>query len=70
MINTYISCIKKIIYKCIATCPILELCLAAERRPGKTFPKRLWEQESISWEGVGEAGKETEEDGEEDEHYD
>ena len=44
MTNTYISCSKNTIYQYIVTCPIFELCLAAERRPGKTVPKWLWEQ--------------------------
>ena len=70
MINAYFSCSKNTIYQYIATCLILELCLAAEWRPGKTVPKRLWEQGRVYWEGVGEVGKETEEDGEEGKHYD
>ena len=33
-VDTYVSCRHNTVAQCIATRPIMELCLAAKRRPG------------------------------------
>ena len=46
-INTYISRQKNTVAHYIATCPILELFLNTERRPGSGTPERWWKQEGL-----------------------
>ena len=67
-IENFIDCRQKTIAQNIMTHPILELCLAAEWRPGARVTNQWWEQGGLDWEGNWEAvraeyaeGKDTEE---------
>ena len=55
IIETYITNHQKTISQYIATSPILELCLAVERKLGLQIPKCWWEQDGMDWEGEREA---------------
>ena len=43
-----------------ATRPIMDLCLAAERRPGPKISKRWWEQDRLDVNGMRTAAREAE----------
>ena len=64
-IGAYISRRQNTVAKYIATRPIMESCLAAERRTGKRLSRRWWEQTTlyilgiIMGHAVAEMGEET-----------
>ena len=58
--ETYISRLQKTVAQFIATRPIVDLCLAAEQRPGSRVAKRCWEQDSLDLEGMRTADCEAE----------
>ena len=51
-IETYFACRQNNVSQYIATRPILDLCLAAGRRPRAPVLKRWWYQGSINLEGI------------------
>ena len=46
-VDTYISLLQNTSEKFIVTRPIMELCLASERRPGSRVAKWWWDQEGL-----------------------
>ena len=46
--------------KYIATRPIMEMCLAANNRPGPIVTIRWWEHEGLDFEGMRMAAQEAE----------
>ena len=46
-IGVYISLRQKTVAQYIATRPIMDLCLAAERKPGLQLSRKWWEQPAI-----------------------
>ena len=57
-VETYVLCCPNTVTQYIATRPILELCMAEERRPGARVSMRWWEQARME---LGQVGSETEE---------
>ena len=51
-VDTYVSHRQNTVAQYILTRPIMELCLAAERRPGKRVEMRWWKQEGLDLEGM------------------
>ena len=51
-VETYTSRLQNTVTKFIATNTIMDLCLAAERRPGSRVTNRWWEQDGLDAEGV------------------
>ena len=49
--------------QCIATRPIIDLCLEAERRPIARVAWRWWEQEGVDFTGSREAAEVEETEG-------
>ena len=68
--KAYIILRQNTIAQYIATCPILDMCPAAERHPGARVPKWWWEQGGLYREGAQEETEEVEEGREEKPHYD
>ena len=58
--ETYVSSHQNIVSQYIATRPIIDICLAAKRRPGPRVAMRWWEQEGLDFEGMGRADQEAE----------
>ena len=50
--ETYVSLCHNTITQYIATRSIMDLCLAAKRRPGPRVSKMWWEQEGFYLEGM------------------
>ena len=52
-VDTYVLCRQNTISQYITTCPILELCLAADQRTGEGVTRRWWGQGVLDpdWEG-------------------
>ena len=50
--ETYVYLQQNTVAQCIATKPIMDLCLAAKRRPGPRVAMRWWEQEGLDLEGM------------------
>ena len=50
--DTYVSRHQNTVAQYIATRPIMDLCLAAKRRPGTRVEIRWWEQEGLDLEGI------------------
>ena len=59
-VETYVSRRQNTVAQFIATRPIMDLCLAAERRPGPRVSKRWWEQDGVDVEGMQTAAEEAE----------
>ena len=59
-VETYVSRCQNIVAQCIATRPIMDLCLAAERRPGSRVANRWWEQDGLDLEGMRTTAREAE----------
>ena len=57
-VDTYVLHLYNTIAQYIATRPILEICLAAERRLGVCVNRRWWEQASLNF--GKESGREAE----------
>ena len=51
-VETYVSLLHNTAAQFIATRPIMDLCLAAERNPGSRLANRWWEQDGLDWEGM------------------
>ena len=66
-VETYVSHHQNTVAQFIATRPIMDLCLVAERRPGSRVTKRWWEQDGLGVEGIRTAAREEEQiEGEDD----
>ena len=59
-VETYVSRRHNTMAQYIATRPIMDLCLAAKRRPGPRVAIRWWEQEGLDLEGMRTAAWEAE----------
>ena len=59
--ENYVSHRQNTVEKYIATRPIMDLCLAAKRRPGPRVEMRWREQEGLDLEGMRAAAREAEE---------
>ena len=59
-VETYVSCRQNTGAQFIATRPIMDLCLEAERRPGTRVSKRWWDQHRVNVEGTWMAVREVE----------
>ena len=59
-VETYISRHQDTVAKFIATRPIMDLCLAAERHPGSQVTNWWWEQDGLDLEGMWAASWEAE----------
>ena len=59
-IGVYINFRQNMVAQYIATCPIMDLCLAAERNPEMRLSRKCWEQPAldIMWISVGQAAVE------------
>ena len=57
-LDTYVSRHQKIVAQYIATRPIMDLCLAAKRRPGTRVEMLWWEQEGLYLEEMRIAAQE------------
>ena len=51
-VNKYVTCQKNTVAQCIATGPIMYLCLEAEIRPGTRGFKKWWEKDVLDLEGT------------------
>ena len=51
-IGVYITHHQNTATQYIATCPIMELCLAVERNPPLQLSRRLWEQPALDILGI------------------
>ena len=51
-VETYVSRRQNTVAQFIASRPIMDLCLAAERRPGPRVSKRWWEQDGVDVERI------------------
>ena len=60
-VETYVFLCQNTIAQYIATKPIMDLCLAAKRRPGPRVAMRWWEKEGLDLEGMWTAAREAEE---------
>ena len=56
-VDTFVLCSQNTVAQYIATRPILDLCLAAEIRPGEYLSMIWWEQSGLE---IGKGGSETE----------
>ena len=66
-VETYTSHLHNTVAQFIATGPIMDLCLAVERRLGSRVSKQWWEQDGLDLEGMRtEAWEEELMEGEED----
>ena len=59
-VKTYVSRRQNTVTQFIATRPIMDLCLAAEWRPGSRVAKRWWEQDGLDLEEMRTAAWEAE----------
>ena len=59
-VKTYVSCRQNTFTQFIATRPIMDLCLAVERRTGSRVFRRWWEQDIMYLEGMQMADWEAE----------
>ena len=59
-VDTYVSRFHSTVAQFIATRPIMDLCMAVERRPGSRISKRCWNQEVLDLEGMRTAAQEVE----------
>ena len=50
--ETYVSHFHSTVSQFIVTRPIMDLCLAAEMRPGSQVAKQWWDQVSLYLEGM------------------
>ena len=57
-VDTYISLRQNTVAQFIATRPIMELCMATERRLGSRVANRWWEQDGLDLEGIPTAAQE------------
>ena len=58
--DTYVSCIQNTATQFIATRPIMELCLAAERRLGSKLATRWQDKDGLDLEGMQPKDREAE----------
>ena len=58
--ETYASYHHNTVVQYIATRPIMDICLAAKRRPGTRVEMRWWEQDDLDLEGMKTAAWEAE----------
>ena len=63
-IGLYIPCHKNMIAQYIVTCPIMDLCLETEQKPGMCLSRRWWEHPPLDILGI-RAGRAAAEGGEE-----
>ena len=59
-VDTYISYRQNKVAQFIVTRPIMDLCLAVDRRPGWSVAKRWWEQDGLDLEGMQTEDQEAE----------
>ena len=52
VIGVYIACRQNTVEQYIAARPMMELCLAAERRPGMRILRRWWEHTALDILGI------------------
>ena len=57
-VDNYVSVCHITVAQIIATRPIMELCLAADRRPGPRISNRWWEKDKVDVEGMRTAAQE------------
>ena len=57
-VETYVSHHQNTVAQYIATRPIMDLCLVANRRPGPRVKMRRWEQEGLDLDGMWMAAQE------------
>ena len=62
-IGVYIERRQNTVAKYIVTCPIMDLCLAADRKPGLKLSRRWWEQPTMDILGIRVEHAESEVDG-------
>ena len=68
-VETYVSCRHNTVSQYIATRPIMDMCMLANRRPGPRVATRWCEQEGLDLEEIQVAAQETEQtEGAEDEY--
>ena len=48
-VEMYVLCRNNTIAHYIVTCPIMELCLVAEQRPGSWLTQQWWEQAGLNF---------------------
>ena len=62
-IEVYITRVQNMVAEYIATCPIMDLCLAAEQRRVMRLSRRWWDQPNLNILGIraGRAAKNMEE---------
>ena len=66
-VEAYVSRRQNTVEQYISTMPIMDLCLAAKRRPGTRVEMWWWEQKGLDLEGMWTAAREAEgTEGEED----
>ena len=51
-VETYVSCLQNTVAQFISNMPIMDLCLAAEQRPGSRVSRRWWDQDRVDVEGM------------------
>ena len=51
-IGVYIACRQSMVAQYIANRPIMDLCLAAEQKPGMRLSRRWWEQPNLDIMGI------------------
>ena len=59
-IETYFTHHQNTVSQYIATRPIMDMCLAADRSPGTRVSKQWWEQEGLDLEGMNTEAQEEE----------
>ena len=59
-VDTYVYRRQNTVAQFIVTRPIMDLCLAAERRMGSRVYNRWWEQDGLDVEGIRTAAREVE----------
>ena len=59
-IKTYISRLQNTATQYIAACPIIDLCMEAERRPVLRVNNRRWKNHGLDFEGLRYTGRKTE----------
>ena len=57
-VETNVSHHKNTVAQYIITRPIMDLCMAEERRPGTRVSRRWWEKERLELEGMRTAAQE------------
>ena len=59
-VDTYVSRCQNTVTQFIATSPIIDLCLAADQRPGQRISNQWWDQDGVYVEGMRTADQQSE----------